>query len=164
MSDGRQRRRAKQARRDARRMAKRNKRTPDDTTTADIVRRALARKHPLHLLSVACMIIHLANPDPLGFLKSRRRDTLHLDELVTNLIGVRNREATALLAVLAELLVDDPGPQLRCRHELAERDDHLPDGSPPYRSSTRTGRCAEPTSSVMSMSLSSARASKAGTK
>ena len=126
MSDGRQRRRAKQARRDARRMAKRNKRTPDDTTTADIVRRALARKHPLHLLSVACMIIHLANPDPLGFLKSRRRDTLHLDELVTNLIGVRNREATALLAVLAELLVDDPGPQLRCRHELAERDDHLP--------------------------------------
>jgi hypothetical protein len=33
---------------------------------------------------------------------------------------------TALLAVIAELLVDDPAPQLRCRRELAERDEHLP--------------------------------------
>jgi hypothetical protein len=42
------------------------------------------------------------------------------------LIGVRNREMTALLAVIAELLVDDPAAQLRCRRELAERDEHLP--------------------------------------
>jgi hypothetical protein len=33
---------------------------------------------------------------------------------------------TALLAVIAELLVDDPAPQLRCRREVAERDEHLP--------------------------------------
>ncbi len=79
-----------------------------------------------HLLSVVGLMIHVAKPDPLGFLNSRQRDTHHLDELVTNLIGVRNRETTALLAVLAELLVDDPAPQLRCRHELAQRDDHLP--------------------------------------
>ena len=33
---------------------------------------------------------------------------------------------TALLAVIAELLVDDPAPQLRCRREVAERGEHLP--------------------------------------
>jgi hypothetical protein len=49
-----------------------------------------------------------------------------LHNILTGLIGVRSRETTALLAVLAELLVDDPSAQLRCRQELAERDDHLP--------------------------------------
>ncbi len=33
---------------------------------------------------------------------------------------------TALLAVIAELLVDDPAPQLRCRREVAERGERLP--------------------------------------
>jgi hypothetical protein len=42
------------------------------------------------------------------------------------LIGVRNRETTALLAVIAELVVDDPAAQLRCRRELAERGEQLP--------------------------------------
>ena len=41
-------------------------------------------------------------------------------------IGVRTREVTALLAVVAELLVDDPAAQLRFRRKLAERDSHLP--------------------------------------
>ncbi len=71
-------------------------------------------------------MIHVSNPEPLRFLKSRRRDTHYLDVLVAGLIGARNRETTALLAVFAELLVDDPAPQLRCRHELAQRDVHLP--------------------------------------
>jgi hypothetical protein len=51
---------------------------------------------------------------------------LDLDDLI--LVAARavdGREATALLAVIAELLVDDPAPQLRCRHELAERGEHL---------------------------------------
>ena len=33
---------------------------------------------------------------------------------------------TALLAVIAELLVDDPAARLRCRREVAERGEHLP--------------------------------------
>ncbi|MHC9296578.1 hypothetical protein ACRCUN_29290 [Mycobacterium sp. LTG2003] len=37
-----------------------------------------------------------------------------------------NRETTALLAAVTELLVDEPAEQLRCRHALAERDEHLP--------------------------------------
>ena len=46
--------------------------------------------------------------------------------MLNGVIGVRKRETTALLAVLAELLVDDRTAQIRCRQELAERDDHLP--------------------------------------
>ena len=72
------------------------------------------------------MVIHVAKPEPLTSLKSGRCDTNHLDQVLTGLIGVRNRETTALLAVIAELLVDDPAPQLRCRRELAERGEHLP--------------------------------------
>ncbi len=107
-------------------MTKRDKESASDTRLRDIVRSALARGHPLHLLTLASLMIHLAKPDPPGLLKSRQRDTHHLDELVTSLIGARNRETTTLLAVLAELLVDDPAPQLRCRRELTQRDDHLP--------------------------------------
>jgi hypothetical protein len=71
-------------------------------------------------------VIHVAKPAPPISLNTRRCDTSHLDRVLTGLIGVRNRETTALLAVIAELLVDDPAPQLRCRHELAERGEHLP--------------------------------------
>ena len=75
---------------------------------------------------MASMVIHVAKPESLISLKSGRCDTNHLDRVLTGLIGVRNRETTALLAVIAELLVDDPAPQLRCRRELAERGEHLP--------------------------------------
>src|SRR4029450_2933293 len=70
------------------------------------------------------MVIRVAKPEPLLSLKSGRCDTTLLDRVLTGLIGVRNRETTALLAVIAELLVDDPAPQLRCRRELAERGEH----------------------------------------
>ena len=118
MSDKRRARRAKQVRRDARRAKKRNGDTSADTTLSDAIRGAL-NKHPLSLLSVASMLIHVGKPD-------RLRDETYLDNILTGLIGVRNRETTALLAVIAELLVDDPAQQLRCRNELAERDEHLP--------------------------------------
>ena len=72
------------------------------------------------------MSIHVAKPESLLSLKPGRCDTSHLDRVLTGLIGVQNRETTALLAVLAELLVDDPAAQLRCRRELAERGEHLP--------------------------------------
>ncbi len=74
---------------------------------------------------MASMAIHVAKPEPLISLKSGRCDTSLLDRVLSGLIGVRNRETTALLAVIAELLVDDPAPA-RCRDELAERCEHLP--------------------------------------
>ncbi|MDT5242813.1 MAG: hypothetical protein QOD36_189 [Mycobacterium sp.] len=126
MSNERRARRAKQVRRDERRAKKRNSNGSADTTFRDAIRSALAAGHPLSLLSLASMLIHVAKPDSLLSLKSGRRDTSHLDRVLTGLIGVRDRETTALLAVIAELLVGDPAPQLRCRHELAERGEHLP--------------------------------------
>ena len=104
----------------------RNGESSADTTLKDAIRRALAGGHPISLLSLASFMIHVAKPEPLISLKSGRRDTNHLDRVLASLIGVQNRETTALLAVVAELLVDNPAPQLRCRRELAERDEHLP--------------------------------------
>src|SRR5262245_24213346 len=123
MSNERRARRSKQVRTDERRAKTRNGKGSADTTLRDAIRRALAG-HPLSLLSLASMVIHVAKPEPLISLKSGRCDASHLDGFLTSLIGVRNQETTALLAVLAELLVDDPAPQLRCRHELAERGEH----------------------------------------
>ena len=40
-------------------------------------------------------MIHVAKPEPL-------RDETYLDQVLTGLINVRNREMTALLAVIAE--------------------------------------------------------------
>jgi hypothetical protein len=120
MSNERRARRAKQVRRDERRAQTRNGEGSADTTFRDAIRGALAGGHPLGLLSLASMVIHVAKPETVISLKSGRYGASHLDRVLTGLIGVRNRETTALLAVIAELLVDDPAPQLRCRHELAE--------------------------------------------
>jgi hypothetical protein len=118
MSNERRARRAKQVRRDERRAKKRSGEVSIDTTLTDALRRAVVG-HPLSLLSLASLMMHVAKPEPL-------RDETYLDNILTGLIGVRNRETTALLAVIAELLVDDPAPQLRCRDELAERGEHQP--------------------------------------
>jgi hypothetical protein len=126
MSNQRRARKAKQARRDEGREKTRNGDGSADTTFRDAIRSALSGGHPLSLLSLASMVIHVAKPESLMSLKSGRCDTNYLDRVLDSLIGVRNREITALLAVIAELLLDDPAPQLRCRHELAERGEHVP--------------------------------------
>ena len=126
MNNERRARKANQVRRDERRAKKRTAESSADTTLRDAIRSALTGGHPLSLLSMASMAIHVAKPESLLSLKPDRCDTSHLDRVLTGLIGVRNRETTALLAVIAELLVDAPAPQLRCRRELAERDEHLP--------------------------------------
>ena len=126
MSDKRRARRAKQARRDERRAKKRDGQGSIDTTLRDAIRKSLAGGHPLSLLSLASMAIKVGKPEPLTSLTPGRCVTSRLDGILTGLIGVRTRETTALLAVIAELLVDDPAPQLRCRHELAEPGEHLP--------------------------------------
>lgn len=116
MTDKRPSRRAKQARRDARRARRREQKSTENATFADMLRVTLA-KHPVELLSVASLIIDVAKPD---------HEPTYLDSVLTSLCGVREREGTALLAVVAELLVDEPAAQLRCRREVAQRGDHLP--------------------------------------
>ncbi|WP_242453445.1 hypothetical protein [Mycolicibacterium sp. P9-64] len=125
MSNQRRARKVKQARRFERRAKTRNERRSADWTLGDALRRALAG-HPLSLLTMASMVINVAKSEQLRSLKSDQRDTSDLDRVLTGLIGVQNRETAGLLAVVAELLVDDPAPALRCREEVAERGDHLP--------------------------------------
>jgi hypothetical protein len=126
MSNERRARRAKQVRRDERRARKRNVKGSADAELRDAIRSALKGGHPLSLLTVASIAINVAKREPPTSLKSDRCDPSRLDRILTGLIDVRDRATTALVAVIAELLVDDPAPQLRCRHELAERGEHLP--------------------------------------
>ncbi len=122
MSDRRRARRAKQSRRDVRRAKKRDQESPADWTFSDALRRALGQ-HPLGLLSIASLTIDQAKPDSLT---SSDDDGDYLDRILTGLIDTRSRETTALLAVIGELLVDDPEPRRQCRREVAERGGHLP--------------------------------------
>lgn len=82
------------------------------------VRKALDTRDPLEMLGLASVLIQVATPEP----ESDRS----VDAFVTVLIGTQVRESTALLAVLAELLVDDDALQRRCRQEVALRADLLP--------------------------------------
>lgn len=125
MTDKRRSRRAKEARRDARRAVKRTDAGREDTTVADIVSDALD-EHPCRLLALASYSIDRCEPDTLSLIRSRDRKPLDFDRFLTGLIGERNRSTSALLAVFAALLVEDPERQLRCEQELAQRDDHLP--------------------------------------
>ena len=68
-------------------------------------------------------MIHVAKPDSFT---SPEGDGDYLDRILPSLIDTRNRETTALLAVMGELLVDDPEWQLQCRREVDERGEHLP--------------------------------------
>jgi hypothetical protein len=118
--------RAKQVRRDARWAKKRVVESSTDTTLRAAIRGALAGGHPLDLLSMASMAIHVAKREPPRSPKPGQCDPSRLDNILTGLIAVRDRATTALLAVIGEFLVDDPTRQLRCRREVAERRDHLP--------------------------------------
>lgn len=131
MTDGRRRREAKQARRDARRAKAREEKAPDETPEeaplVEEVRQALATGHPLDLLGMVSLLIEATKPDPLASLKSRepQQEPVRLDDLVAGFVGVPIPETTALLTVLAELLVDDD-LRLRCRQEVTARHDSPP--------------------------------------
>jgi len=138
MTDGRKRRIAKQARRDARRTKTREapveialdtaEETPEGALLVEEVRRALATGHPLDLLGVASLMVEATKPHPLAaFVTSpEQRPTLSLDDLIAGFIDMEIPETTALLAVLAELLIDDEDLALKCSSEIATRNDALP--------------------------------------
>ncbi|ULP37685.1 hypothetical protein MJO55_04405 [Mycolicibacterium rufum] len=128
MTDGRARRRAKQARRDARR---RLRTTPTldehDELLCNLVREALAKKHPLGLLAIVNYVIESSRPDPLARYRSRPSPPdLDRERLIASFISIDSPEVTALLAALAEFLDDDPAAQASCRQEVARRRHHVP--------------------------------------
>lgn len=127
MSDARRRRHAKEARRDARRLEARDREAAEDAPLLEEVRQALDGGHPLGLLGLVSMLVLAAAPDdPIMAATHRRTDAPRLADLVAGFIDVRSRETTALLTVLAELVVDDHDIPRRCRQEVATRNDPLP--------------------------------------
>ena len=125
MNDGRRRRGAKQARRDAKRARTRQLANGDDGSLIRLFGSALA-KHPLFLLKQAAYVLAAATPDRYAYLRRKRTEPLHLETFVVDTAKQRCRETTAFLAVLAELMVDEDAMRDRCCEELARRDDHLP--------------------------------------
>jgi hypothetical protein len=133
MTAGRKRRKAKQVRRDARRdKARRHEQAaaePQDVPLVDEVQWALG-EHPVELLDMVSTVVLATSPRPFAFedepVDDDENRPTELPDLVDAMIEVRCRETTALLAVLAEMLVDDEGLAAKCREELRTRDDDLP--------------------------------------
>ena len=130
MSDGRRRRRAKQARRDIRRTKARDRKSRDEASLVDVIRGALKGGHPLGLLSLASVMIRMTVPDPLPKWGSRQREPIDMDRVIASFSRAKSWETTALLAVLAELMLNETDRQDRCRRAVAERNDALPEWIP----------------------------------
>lgn len=120
MKDGRKRRKAKRALRDARR-------TPapgaaDETPLVDEVRQALATGQPIDLLGLVSTLVEATTPAPLSFVAvGAEKESVDLATMIDSFVGHRIPETTVLLAVLGEFLDDE-----RCRREVAARRDALP--------------------------------------
>lgn len=125
MNDGRRRRKAKQARRDARRRAVHDRSVPLDPLL-DVVRAVLTTGCAPTMLLTAGQLLEMAKPHWTAKFKRDAPEPLDITTIVTALVGWRKPEITVLLAALAELLVDEPELQRRCRREVALRGDRLP--------------------------------------
>lgn len=98
-----------------------------DAIVGNVLREALAKKHPLGLLAIVAYMIEASRLDPLARYRSRpSRASIDRERLIENFIGLRTPEATALLAALAEFLEDEPALQASCRQEVARRRHHVP--------------------------------------
>ena len=136
MSDGRRRHKAKQARRDARRVKARRREalqpdtdeeTPEETSLVDEVRAALDGGQPLDLLGLVSMLIQAtSSQQPFPLPATAEQERTSLDELVAAFVGTAEPETTALLAVLGEMLAPDDPLSARSRAAVAARDDDLP--------------------------------------
>lgn len=131
MSDVRTRRNSKRALRGAARLRQPRRQPPEESLLeewplAEFVRKALAAGHPLNLLGLVSYMIQVAPPDTFGFSKADEQVPVHLSNLVDTFIARRVPETSALLAVLVHL-IDDDLLRVRCRKELATRNDALPE-------------------------------------
>ena len=126
MNDGRRRRKAKQARRDARRRAKRDGSVPEDSFL-DAMREGLATGCAATLLLTAGQLLEMGKPHWTAKYKREAPEPLDLTRTVTALVEWREPEITVLLAALGELLVDEQELRRLCRREVARRGDPLPD-------------------------------------
>jgi hypothetical protein len=127
MNDGRKRREAKQARRDVRRRAAKDQMGKEETAFIGLVRKTLDTRRPLDMLCLAAYCVESLMPDWRSKLKSEVPEQDRFGTVITNLCTWHAPEVTALLAVMAELMVDRPELQRQCRLEVVLRNDRLPD-------------------------------------
>ena len=92
-----------------------------EPSLADAVRNTLADGHPLALLQVIGMAVERGTPEVFSRLRMREPDPMDLAVFVDNVSVASDPEHTMVLAVLAELLVDNPRLQRRCRLEVELR-------------------------------------------
>ncbi|BBY17080.1 hypothetical protein [Mycolicibacterium litorale] len=126
MADGRRRRDAKQARRDAKRRQSRAQPpdTAEEVSLIGEVGQALDGGHPLKILNLVSTLILGTTAQPLQPSEEQPPTT---GELVAALIDLQGAETTALLAVLGDMLIEDNGLRAQCRRAADERQDSLPD-------------------------------------
>ena len=127
MSDKRKRRKAKQARRDARRARSERHALAheEEFSLVDAVREAIEDEHPLALLHTVSLIIQATVPRHPALVDPDEPEVTGLGELIDSFVATDLLETTALLAVLSELL-DDEALRSRCEQEVAARGHDLP--------------------------------------
>lgn len=123
MNEGRKRRQAKQARRDARRRATRPVTAP---SRDDFVRQALDAEHPLDMLLLVGLMIEVLLPHEFFYADWLSQQRLDPNSRIDDAAAVPGPEYTALLTLVAEMAVVDERVQQRCRDVVATRADSLP--------------------------------------
>lgn len=95
----------------------------EETPLLGEVREALDAGHPLPLLGFVSVLILGTAPQPLH---KPSEQPPAIGDLIAAVGDVPTEESTALLAALAELLIDDGELRSACRRVVAARDDTLP--------------------------------------
>ncbi len=124
MSKTNRRRRAEKRRRPARRTTRARQHTSAEPDLLADVRRALADRHPLSLLTYVSTLLCVTDSrrnHPFARPDSPDLAALTHEELVATFLDVAAPETSALLAVIAEMAGDDDVLRARIRRELAAR-------------------------------------------
>ncbi|WP_241472682.1 hypothetical protein [Mycolicibacterium neoaurum] len=123
MNDGRKRRQAKQARRDARRRAVR---PVTKQSTIDHVRNTSDVEHPLDMLLFVGRMIEVLLPHEFSYLASLNKERSDPVQLFDGSAAARPPDYTAVVALLGEMAVGDEHFQQWCRDEVAACTDAVP--------------------------------------
>ena len=124
MSKTNRRRRAEKRRRPARRTTRARQHTSAEPDLLADVRRALADRHPLSLLTFVSTLLCVTDSrrnHPFARPEDSDLAALTREDLVATFLDVAASETTALLAVIAEMVGDDDVLRARIRRELAVR-------------------------------------------
>ena len=125
MTDGRRRRRAKQARRDAQRIKKRTGEEAAERPRDDPPQEAVDLGDPLNLIAFASMQVQASKPDLMAKYRPHKRDPLDFDYLLERFGGDPTPGMATFVALFAELL-DKGDLQLRYRRAVEEHQQLVP--------------------------------------